>query len=70
MEELRKAGWNVHGRVHVITVGVRATVPSSRNDARSVEGNGRVGQEGPGEPATGPSVGIGQARSYDNCAIP
>eukprot|EP00959_Pyramimonas_sp_CCMP1952_P133232 2785453-Pyramimonas_sp.AAC.1 len=31
MEELRRAGWNVHGKVHVITVGVRATVPN-RND--------------------------------------
>eukprot|EP00959_Pyramimonas_sp_CCMP1952_P108719 2273309-Pyramimonas_sp.AAC.1 len=31
MEELRKAGWNVQGRVHVITMGVRATVPN-RND--------------------------------------
>jgi hypothetical protein len=31
MEELRGAGWNVHGRIHVITVGVRATVPN-RND--------------------------------------
>eukprot|EP00959_Pyramimonas_sp_CCMP1952_P243775 5095886-Pyramimonas_sp.AAC.2 len=31
MEELEKEGWNVHGNVHVITIGVRATVPT-RND--------------------------------------
>eukprot|EP00959_Pyramimonas_sp_CCMP1952_P192845 4032449-Pyramimonas_sp.AAC.1 len=31
MKELERAGWNVHGRIHVITVGVRATVPI-RND--------------------------------------
>ena len=69
MEELRKAGWNVHGRVHVITGGGSSHSPQP--ERRSVEGNGRVGQEGQGESATGPpSVDIGQARSYDNCAIP
>ena len=31
MEELEREGWNVHGKIHVITIGVRATVPT-RND--------------------------------------
>eukprot|EP00959_Pyramimonas_sp_CCMP1952_P061736 1290026-Pyramimonas_sp.AAC.1 len=31
MEELERAGWNVRKQIHVITVGVRATVPV-RND--------------------------------------
>eukprot|EP00976_Prorocentrum_cordatum_P098261 1191330-Prorocentrum_minimum.AAC.3 len=31
MEELEREGWNVRGKIHVITVGVRATV-STRND--------------------------------------
>eukprot|EP00976_Prorocentrum_cordatum_P055147 1112560-Prorocentrum_minimum.AAC.1 len=53
MEELRKAGWNVHGRV-----GTRNHSGGSSHgpqpERRSVEGNGCVGQEGQGESATGP----------------
>jgi hypothetical protein len=30
IEELERAGWNVRPMVHVITVGVRATVPKDK----------------------------------------
>ena len=32
IEELEKAGWNVHRKVHVIKIGVRATVPVQNDE--------------------------------------
>eukprot|EP00959_Pyramimonas_sp_CCMP1952_P285148 5962079-Pyramimonas_sp.AAC.1 len=77
MEELEKAGWNVHGRIHVITVGVWATVPIQNDEVLKEMGvsekkSRKRRNKGKEEKRRkkGPGMDIGQTRSYDNCAIP
>eukprot|EP00976_Prorocentrum_cordatum_P022008 449229-Prorocentrum_minimum.AAC.2 len=65
----RKQGVNMHKKIHLITIGVRATVPV-QNDEDGVEGPGCVREKKPEEPAAGPSMDVGQTRGHYNCAIP